>query len=104
MAQFDVHANPIRAARAAYPWVVVMQSPFADSSRERLVAPLVRRDAFPSSAGRLTPFVDIDGAEHVLLVPSLAAIRTQDLGTTVASVARHRVEILAAIDYLFFGV
>lgn len=73
MAQFDVHPNPIRAARAAYPWVAVMQSPFADASRERIVAPLVRRDAFPASA-------------------------------PAGSLARHRVEILAAIDYLFFGI
>jgi toxin CcdB len=104
MAQFDVHPNPIRAARAAYPWVAVVQSPLADASRERIVAPLVRRDAFPASAGRLTPVVEVDGATHVLLVPGLAAIRAQELGAPTGSLARHRVEILAAIDYLFFGV
>jgi hypothetical protein len=40
----------------------------------------------------------------VLLVPGLAAIRAQDLGAPAGSLARHRPEILAAIDYLFFGV
>ena len=104
MTQFDVHPNPVRAARAAYPWVAIMQSPFADASRERIVAPLVRRDAFPASPGRLTPVVEIEGAAHVLLVPGRAAIRAQDLGAPAGSLARHRPEILAAIDYLFFGV
>ena len=55
MAQFDLYANPIRVGRQSYPLVVVLQSDLTDAGPERIVAPLVRRKAFASVAGRLAP-------------------------------------------------
>jgi toxin CcdB len=104
MAQFDVFQNPIAAARRAYPWVVVLQSGFADASPERIVAPLVPRAVYPRVAGRLTPVVTVDGVDHVLLTASLAGVAVRDLGSPVDTLARSRLEILAAVDYLFCGV
>jgi toxin CcdB len=102
--QFDVFVNPILAARRAYPYVVVLQSDFAATTRDRLVAPLVERGALTSIAGRLTPIVEIDSKEHVVLVADLAGVRQRDLVTPLGSLGAFRADLLDAIDYLFFGV
>ncbi len=104
MAQFDVYANPIRVARPAYPYVVILQSHLADVGRERIVAPLAPRESLAALAGRLTPFVRLGDAEYVVIVPGLAGIPSKDLREAAGSLAGYRSEILAGVDYLFFGV
>jgi hypothetical protein len=62
-------------------------------------------DVFPNPVpGRLTPIVVIDGIDHVLMTSSLAGVAARDLGIPLASLGASRLEILAAIDYLSFGV
>lgn len=102
--QFDAFINPIIAARRAYPFVIVLQSDFAQGVRDQIVAPLVPRESLSKVTGRLTPTVLMDSSEYVVLVPALAAVRRRDLGQNVGSLATARNELLAAIDYLFFGV
>lgn len=104
MTQFDVHRNPVPAARGAYPYVVALQSPLADSGRSRIVAPLVPRRALGEIAGRLTPTVTVSGADFVVLVPSLTTMPSQALEAPVDSLREHRAALLAAVDLLFFGV
>jgi len=104
MTQFDVFANPVTRARRAYPYVVVMQADVAQIGRDRVVAPTAPRDAFPAIPGRLTPVVTVKRKEFVLLVTSLTTIPARSLGTAATSLADRREDILAAIDYLFFGV
>ena len=104
MTQFEVFANPVARARASYPFVVALQTDLARGSRERAVAPVAPRASFPAIGGRLTPIVTIERDEFVLLLTSVTTIPVQDLGTAVASVADRRNDILAAIDYLFFGI
>ncbi len=104
MAQFDVFVNPIPAARRAYPFVVTLQSDFAQSAHQQIVAPLAPLALMPTTAGRLTPIVSVEGQEHVVLVPALTGIRSRDLVQRQCSVAAARGALLAAIDYLFFGV
>ena len=104
MTQFEVFANPVARARANYPFVVMLQADVARSGRERAMAPVAPRAAFPVVAGRLTPIMAIERDEFVLLVTSVTTIPVQSLGRAVASLADRRDDILAAIDYLFFGV
>ena len=104
MTQFEVFANPVARARASYPFVVMLQADVVRSGRERAVAPVAPRAAFPVVAGRLTPIMAIERDEFVLLVTSVTTIPVQSLGRAVASLADRRDDILAAIDYLFFGV
>jgi toxin CcdB len=104
MAQFDVFPNPIASARRAYPIVVALQSDFAQFARQQIVAPLVPRGWMPTVNSRLTPIVALDGAEHVVLVPALTGLQARDLKERSVSIAAARSELLAAIDYLFFGV
>jgi len=104
MAQFDVFPNPVARARPSYPYVVILQAEVARDSRERAVAPVAPRTAFAVVAGRLTPIMNIDGDEFVVLVPSLTTVPVQGLRHAVASVVDRRDDLLAAVDYLFFGV
>lgn len=104
MTQFEVFANPVARARRAYPYVTVLQTAAAQVGRDRVVAPAAPRAAFPSIPGRLTPVVSIERKDFVLLVTSLTTLPANSLGTGVASLADRREDILAAIDYLFFGV
>jgi hypothetical protein len=50
------------------------------------------------------PVVALQGNDHVVVVPRLTVIRSRDLIEKVSSIATARTELLAAIDYLFFGV
>jgi toxin CcdB len=104
MAQFDVFVNPIAAARRVYPFVVALQSDFAQYARDQIVAPLVPIPLIPKVISRLTPVVALDGADHLVLVPALSGVRARDLVKPHGSVASARTELLAAIDYLFLGV
>ena len=104
MTQFEVFVNPIAAARRAYPFVVALQSDFARHATDQLVAPLAPKASIQDIAGRLTPTVAVNGEAHIVLVPRLAALRARDLTERVGSIAAARSELLAAIDYLFFGV
>jgi CcdB protein len=64
----------------------------------------LRQDLAAAVAGRLTPVVRIDFADCVVVIPALAGLRTRDLRRRVISLAHARGELLAAIDYLFFGI
>jgi toxin CcdB len=101
--QFDVFVNPIVAARRAYPYVVALQSDFAQGARDQIVAPLVPLRSMAEVAGRLTPIVKVDSTEHVVLVPALMGVRRSELRNPVSSLADARTDLLDAIDYLFFG-
>ena len=105
MAQFDVYANPVAAARRAYPFVVALQSDFTlNAPHQIVVAPLAPLNSMSNVAGRLTPIVAFHGGNHVVLVHALAAVRTRDLKERNGAMASARNALLAAIDYLFFGV
>jgi hypothetical protein len=52
----------------------------------------------------MTPVVRVDGAEFVVLAHSLGRVRTRDLIERRDSIESSRGDVLAAIDYLFFGI
>lgn len=104
MAQFDVFVNPFATVRRAYPFVVAMQSEFTINGAEQLVAPIASIDYPRSASRRVMPVVTLQDNDHVVVVPRLTVIRSRDLIEKVASIAAARTELLAAIDYLFFGV
>ena len=104
MAQFDVFVNPVVATRRSYPFVVALQSDCAQLARDQIVAPLVPLRLIPKVISRLTPIVALEGSEHMVLVPALTGMNSHDLMKRHGSLAAARGELLAAIDYLFFGV
>jgi toxin CcdB len=104
MCQLDVFENPIPRARRAYPFVIVLQADLADTGRDRIVAPLAPRARLPGAVGRLTPHVKVGDVEHVVLIPSLAAVPLEELRERRGQLTQYRDAIVAALDYLFLGV
>jgi toxin CcdB len=104
MAQFDVFVNPIQNARRSYPFVVAMQSDLTINGAEQLVAPIASIDYPQPASRRVSPVVALQGHDLVVVVPRLTVMRSRDLIEKVSSIATARAELLAAIDYLFFGV
>jgi toxin CcdB len=104
MAQFDVFVNPLATVRRAYPFVVAMQSELTINGVEQLIAPIAAHDYGQQSIRRVTPVVALQGNDHVVLVPRMTVMRSRDLVQKVSSIAAARTELLAAIDFLFFGV
>lgn len=104
MAQFDLFPTPVTAARAAYPFVLILQSDITAGDGDRIVAPVIDRSRLGPLAGRLTPVVGIDGRDHVVLIPALTGMPRHALLQPLRSLAEHRVELLAAVEFFFFGI
>jgi toxin CcdB len=103
MAQFDVYRNPYAASAARTPYLLDVQTDFLDRLDTRVVVPLMRRDAIVAAA-RLHPAFTVAEAELVMATADLAAVRRSALGNRVGSLADHRDEIVAALDFLFAGI
>lgn len=100
IAQADVFINPGRRSDA-FPLIVVLQADAVAHTSSVLVAPLVPVEIV--SASRLTPTFDIEGRTWTMVVADLAPIPRHLLTRRVASLARERDRITAALDLLFFG-
>lgn len=104
MSQFDVYVNPVARARLAYPFLLVMESDIAAGTSEHVVAPLVERSRLGDLPGHLAPAVKIQDVEHVVLMPALTSMPQRDLREPLCNLSKDRSALLAAVDYLFFGV
>lgn len=103
MAQFDVHRNK-GALKDAIPFVVIVQSSLFDGYKRRMVVPLVRRTALPttaSSAGsRMNPEFLIEGIAVVLHPLDMVSVAIDQLGAHVTSLAENGQAIADALDEL----
>jgi toxin CcdB len=97
MPQFDVHRNT-GARRADVPFLVVVQSRRFDAYRRRVVIPLVTRSALPAIEPNLNPVFTIEGREVVLHPLDINALRKEQLGEQVGSLATQGDLIINAID------
>ena len=104
MAQFDVHLNPDKKSAHAVPFLLDVQSDFLSGFSTRVVVPLAPAQSIGKSAQRLHPQFQIDGVSMVMMTELLAAVPKAALGASMISVARHRDEIIAALDFLLTGI
>ena len=86
------------------PYIVLLQSDFARTGRDREVAPLIVRNRTPSIEWRLMPRVFVEDQELNILVPGLTAVSVNELRKPVGSSAAERDAIVAALDFLFLGI
>ena len=99
--QYDVFQNPIASLRKAYPFVVVLQSPFAGLANSRIVAPATPALNPSRIAGVLTPVFEYEAQRYVLHVPALTTVRLESLRAKLGNIAASRDAITAALDHLF---
>jgi toxin CcdB len=105
MAQYDVHANPNAAQRAAFPFLVVIQSAQLDHHSTRLVMPLARLPRRPSrEPRRLSMAVQVAG-ETLYPMPHLCApFPAKMLRAPEASLLAESAVLLDALDAVVSGV
>lgn len=105
MAQFTVYKNKNPRTKATYPLLVDVQADLLDELKTRVVIPLTKVPALARKPmNKLTPSLDVDGDDYLLVTPQLAGITRSDLGAAVANVAAQRTTIVSALDVLISGV
>ena len=102
MRQFDVVANPDRFAMEAIPYLVILQHDHVRPAPSILVASIAKAVVLPRIE-KLTFEVTIHDEPCLVLAYDIAAFPEQRLAGTVANLAAHRDQFIAAIDLLFIG-
>lgn len=106
MGQFAVHRNRNPATKGRFPLLVDVQSDLFEPLGTRVVIPLAaataaaKRDALQ----KLTPILEVDGRDYILVTPQLAGIASKELGPPIADLSADRQAIIAALDCLFTGI
>ncbi|WP_041363955.1 CcdB family protein [Methylomonas methanica] len=104
MARFDVYRNSgVRSNDV--PYLLDVQADILSAMDTRVVVPLRRRDRFSEVRlpGNLVPILSVEGVECLMETPKLAAVPVRVLKAPVASLESQRLEIGAALDFLFQG-
>lgn len=97
MARLSIHQMPGGSL------VVNLQSDLLDWAETRVVAPLMPLNQSPPPAKHLNPVIAIDGTQFVLIIQSMAAVRTSALGAAVGDLSEYHDEITRAVDMVFQG-
>lgn len=104
MPQFDIHVNANPASKAQYPYLVDVQSSLLETLETRLVVPLIQKTRFgDKTIKNLTPMLSVKEQEFIVLIPPLAAINKNQLGSVVDNCKAYRNEIVSSIDFLITG-
>ena len=105
MRQFDVYANPSKATRKAYPFIVDIQSNVISEIATRIVLPLGRKAHFRNEEMKgLTPTITYEGEDFLLLTPQIASMPAKTLKDPIGSLSHLRDEIIAALDFAITGI
>ena len=102
MARFQIYRNHgIRSARA--PFLVDVQNDFLDALGTRIVVPLLIASVLKHRpTGDLYPIIRVNGEDHVMSTPELAAVSLTILKSAVCSVSEsERSLIQEALDRVF---
>lgn len=105
MAQFVVYQNKNVNTKKKYPLLLDVQSNLLESLQTTVVIPLTKYEPNKEKRlGQLTPVLNIEGADYLMLTPQLAGIARKELGKSVCDMIDARTEIINAIDFLIVGV
>lgn len=103
MAQFDLYRNTNPRTRDDIPYLLDVQADLLASLATRVVVPLFTVSAMGKPVKHLTPGFSIANVDLVMSTAQLAGVDQKILGEKVGSLAEHREEIIAALDFLFTG-
>ena len=105
MAQFVVYRNAHPATRQATPLLLEVQHDLLSSLATTVVIPLRSVSAMKGAVLRtLTPVIEVEGREYVLVTPELAGVPRKALGPMVTTVEAQRSAVMAALDLLISGI
>ena len=104
MPQFTAYQNKNAQTKKLFPLLLDVQTELLDELQTRVVVPMASADKSASKQiSRLTPLLNIDGEDYLMLTPQLAGINKKELGKPIADLSSSRTEIVAALDFLVTG-
>jgi toxin CcdB len=104
VSQFFVYENPNRDTKKAYPLLLDIQSNLIEELTSTIVIPLALKRSIGRVIAKLTPVLQIDGVDYVLLTQQISGLDRGGLGRQVADLSIYRYEIITAIDFVISGV
>jgi toxin CcdB len=105
MAQFDVYDNPSKSSRKVYPYILELQNDVISEIATRIVVPLADNRYMSSEEFKgLTPKVNYNDKELLILIPQIASMSTRSLKNPVGSLSHLRDEIISALDFAITGI
>jgi toxin CcdB len=105
MAQLVVYRNAHPATREATPLLLEVQHDLLSTLATTVVIPLRPVSAMKGAILRtLTPVVEVEGREYVLVTPELAGVPRKALGAPVTNMEAQRSAVMAALDLLISGI
>jgi len=105
MAQFVVYRNANPATRQTTPLLLEVQHDLLASLATTVVVPLRPVAAMKGATLRtLTPVVEVEGREYVLVTPELAGVPRKALGAPFTNIEAQRSAVMAALDLLVSGI
>lgn len=104
MTQFTVYENNNEESNDVYPFLVDVQNDLLSDLNTRVVVPMCLPKAMGNkSISNLSPVFEIKGSQYILLIPQLAGIPIQELGSPVCDLSEFRDQFINALDFLFTG-
>jgi len=105
MAQLIIYQNKNSQSKKEFPLLLDIQTNLLDSLQTTIVVPLKKLESNRDKVlTQLTPILNIEGIDYLMLTPQLAGIQRKELGKTIADISHARVEILNALDFLLTGI
>lgn len=105
MAQFDVYENPSKQTRKAYPYILDIQHSLIKDIATRIVVPLGDAKKFKNEELKgLTPKVEFEGKNLLILIPQIASMNAKPLTEPVGTLLHLRDEIISALDLAITGI
>ncbi len=105
MAQFDVYVKPSKQTQSAYPFILDMQNALIDHIATRIVVPLAHARKFRNEEMKgLTPRIEFNGDELMIMIPQIASIPAKVLNQPIGTLKHLRDEIIAALDFAITGI
>ena len=105
MAQFDVYENPSNRSRKAYPYILDIQHSLIEDISTRIVVPLGNAVNLKNEEIKgLTPKVEFEGENLLILIPQIASMNRKSLRDPVGTLSHLRDEIVSSIDLAITGI
>lgn len=102
LSQFAVYKTRGDAARLA-PYLVALQNELLASLHSVIVAPMRTAKAHGPIVRKLHVPVKFHNCDYVISPEQLVSLPRTALGAHAGSLAAHRQDLMAAIDFLFIG-
>ncbi len=104
MAHLAVYKNDNPSTKKLIPYLLDVQSDLLVSLETRVVVPLYLYEKNGLKAiSRLTPVIDFERKQYLVMTPQLAGVPAKLLKKAVFSLEAKRSEIINALDLLFTG-